>query len=55
MIVPTGVESCEFRADVYSHPQADETFVADWMEMYNKSIARMPTSYVCSRPGCARR
>ena len=39
MIVPTGVESCEFYADVYSHPQADETFVADWMEMYNKTFA----------------
>ena len=39
MIVPTGVESCEFHADVYSHPQADETFVADWMEMYDKTFA----------------
>jgi hypothetical protein len=39
MIVPTGIESCEFHADVYSHPQADETFVADWMEMYNKTFA----------------
>ena len=38
MIVPTGVESCEFHADVYSHPEADETFVADWMEMYNKTF-----------------
>ena len=38
MIVPTGVESCEFHADVYSHPQADETFVADWMEMYDKTF-----------------
>ena len=38
MIVPTGVESCAFHADVYSHPQADETFVADWMEMYDKTF-----------------
>ena len=38
MIVPTGVESCEFHADVYAHPQADETFVADWMEMYDKTF-----------------
>ena len=38
MIVPTGLESCAFHADVYSHPEADESFVADWMEMYNKTF-----------------
>ena len=38
MIVPTGVESCEFHSDVYAHPQAEEAFVADWMEMYSKTF-----------------
>ena len=23
---------------MYSHPEADETFVADWMEMYDKTF-----------------
>ena len=38
MIVPTGVETCAFHADVYAHPQADEAFVVEWLEMYNQTL-----------------
>jgi hypothetical protein len=38
MVVPTGTETCSFIADVFSHTEAEEQFVQDWMEVYNQTL-----------------
>jgi phenylpropionate dioxygenase-like ring-hydroxylating dioxygenase large terminal subunit len=51
MIVPTGVETCTFQADVYAHPKADEAFIVDWMEMYNQTLAEDVDVVRVQQPG----
>jgi hypothetical protein len=51
MIIPTGPETCSFQADVYSHPDADEAFVLEWMEMYNQTLAEDVDVVLVQQPG----
>jgi phenylpropionate dioxygenase-like ring-hydroxylating dioxygenase large terminal subunit len=51
MIIPTGVETCRFIADVYSHPDADEEFVQSWMEMYNQTLIEDKEVVLVQQPG----
>ena len=51
MIVPTGVETCTFIADVFTHPDADEAFAQDWMEMYNQTLLEDKEVVRAQQPG----
>jgi phenylpropionate dioxygenase-like ring-hydroxylating dioxygenase large terminal subunit len=50
-IVPTGPESCTFHADMYVHPDCDEKFLDEWMEMYNRTIAEDCGAVLAQQPG----
>jgi phenylpropionate dioxygenase-like ring-hydroxylating dioxygenase large terminal subunit len=51
MVVPTGTETCTFIADVFSHPDAEEQFVLDWMEMYNQTLIEDKQVVLAQQPG----
>jgi phenylpropionate dioxygenase-like ring-hydroxylating dioxygenase large terminal subunit len=51
MIVPTGVETCDFVADVYVRPEADEKFVEEWMEMWNQTLLEDSEVVLVQQPG----
>ena len=51
MVVPTGPETCTFIADVFSHPDAGEQFVQDWMEMYNQTLLEDKEVVLVQQPG----
>jgi phenylpropionate dioxygenase-like ring-hydroxylating dioxygenase large terminal subunit len=51
MIVPTGPETCTFIADVFSHPDAEEQDVLDWMEMYNQTLIEDKEVVLVQQPG----
>ena len=53
MIVPTGIETCAFHADVYARPGADEAFVASGWRCTTRRCSRTPTSCASSRWACA--
>jgi hypothetical protein len=45
------VETCSFVADVFVHPDADEAFVRDWMEMYNQTLLEDSEVVRVQQPG----
>jgi phenylpropionate dioxygenase-like ring-hydroxylating dioxygenase large terminal subunit len=51
MVIPTGPESCTFVADVFTHPDCDETFAQDWMEMYNQTLLEDKEVVLVQQPG----
>jgi len=50
-VIPTGPESCRFVAEVYVHPDCDEQFVEDWMEMYNLTLMEDAAAVAIQQPG----
>jgi len=50
-IIPTSPETCRFVAEVYVHPDCDEQFVQDWMEMYNLTLAEDAAAVAVQQPG----
>lgn len=51
MIQPTGPESCHFVADMWVHPDADEDDVAEWVEMYNRTLTEDSQAVLVQQPG----
>jgi hypothetical protein len=51
MIVPTGPETCTFIADVFTHPDVEQQFAEDWMEMYNQTLLEDKEVVLVQQPG----
>ena len=51
IIIPTGPESCRFVADFFVNPECDATFVDEWLEMYNLTIAEDCGAVLVQQPG----
>jgi phenylpropionate dioxygenase-like ring-hydroxylating dioxygenase large terminal subunit len=51
IIIPTGPESCSFYADFWVHPDADERFLEEWVEMYNRTLAEDAEAVRVQQPG----
>jgi hypothetical protein len=51
IIIPTGPESCTFHADFWVHPDADERFLEEWVEMYNRTLTEDAEAVRVQQPG----
>jgi phenylpropionate dioxygenase-like ring-hydroxylating dioxygenase large terminal subunit len=51
MIRPTGPETCHIVADMWVHPDAAESDVAEWVEMYNQTLTEDAQVVLAQQPG----
>ncbi len=51
MITPTGPETCDFHADFYVRPGLEQSFVDDWVEMYNRTLTEDAHAVLVQQPG----
>jgi phenylpropionate dioxygenase-like ring-hydroxylating dioxygenase large terminal subunit len=51
MIIPTGPESCRFISDMFVHPDAEEDLVAQWTEMWNRTLEEDTEAVGLQQPG----
>lgn len=51
MIIPTGPESCRFISDMYVHPDRDPESVAQWAEMWNRTLEEDTDAVGLQQPG----
>ena len=51
MIIPTGPESCRFISDMFVHPDADESVVGQWTEMWNQTLEEDTEAVGLQQPG----
>jgi phenylpropionate dioxygenase-like ring-hydroxylating dioxygenase large terminal subunit len=55
MIIPTSPVSCRFIADFFVHPDCDEQFGLDWVEMYNQTLREDSEVVRAQQPGLSSR
>lgn len=51
MITPTGPESCRFVADMYVRPRIDEAVLAEWVDMYDRTLTEDAEAVRVQQPG----